>query len=87
MRRVLIRLFATEAQREKLSKELPPPHSNIFLALRVTFIPSTTYDQINQIKKLNGVGTDVMNREAIGDYRYGYIIERNNRAVCPTSST
>jgi Gluconolactonase len=83
LRRVLIRLFATEAQREKLSKELPPPHSNIFLAPSGYIYTSTTYDQINQIKKLNGVGTDVMNREAIGDYRYGYIIERNNRAVWP----
>src|SRR5690606_16039583 len=83
LRRVLIRLFGTEAPRGTVSKELPPPHSNIFLAPSVYIYTSTTYDQINQIKKLNGVGTDVMNRDAIGDYRYGYIIERNNRAVWP----
>ena len=83
LRRVLIRLFATEAQREKLSKELPAPHSNIFLSPTGYIYTSTTYDQINQIKKLNGVGTDVMNRDAVGDYRYGFIIDRNNRAVHP----
>lgn len=83
LRRVLIRLFATEAQREKLSKELPAPHSNVFLSPSGYIYTSTTYEQKNQIKKLNGVGTDVMNREAIGDHVYGFVIDRNNRAVFP----
>lgn len=83
LRRVLIRLFATEAQRQKLSKELPAPHSNVYLTSDGFIYSSTTYEQKNQIKKLNGVGTDVMNREAIGDYEYGFTISRQDRAINP----
>lgn len=84
LRRVLIRLFATEAQREKLSKELPAPHSNITLSPNGYIYTSTMYAPINQIKKLTGVGTDVMNREAVGDMRYGFPISRANRVVDPS---
>lgn len=84
LRRVLIRLFATEAQREKLSKELPAPHSNIVISPNGYIYTSTMYDQKNQIKKLTGVGTDVMNREAVGDMNYGFPINRANRSILPS---
>lgn len=84
LRRVLIRMFATEAQREKLSKELPPPHSNLFLTDRGFIYSSTTYAPNNQIKKLNGVGTDVMNRSAVGSMQFGFAIPRAGRPVNPS---
>jgi len=84
LRRVLIRMFATEAQREKLSKELPAPHSNVVISPNGYIYSSTTYAPNNQIKKLNGVGTDVMNRSAVGSKRYGFPIVRGGRAVNPS---
>lgn len=84
LRRVLIRMFATEAQREKLSKELPAPHSNVVLSPNGYLYSSTTYAPANQVKKLNGVGTDVMNRAAIGGKRFGFSIPRAGRAVNPS---
>jgi len=84
LRRVLIRMFATEAQREKLSKELPPPHSNVFITETGYVYSSTTYAPSNQIKKLNGVGTDVLNRAAVGSMRYGFALPRGGRPVNPS---
>lgn len=84
LRRVLIRMFATEAQREKLSKELPPPHSNVFITPSGFIYSSTTYAQQNQIKKLNGVGTDVLNRPAVGNKDYGFALPRGGRPVTPS---
>lgn len=84
LRRVLIRLFATEAQRERLSKELPPPHSNVFLGGGGFVYSSTTYSQNNQIKKLNNVGTDVLNRSAVGNLQYGFPLIRANQPVAPS---
>jgi len=84
LRRVLIRMFATEAQREKLSKELPPPHSNVFITSTGYVYSSTTYASNNQIKKLNGVGTDVLNRSAVGSKAYGFALPRGGRPVNPS---
>lgn len=84
LRRVLIRMFATEAQREKLSKELPPPHSNVYLTSQGFVYTSTTYAPNNQIKKLNGVGTDVLNRSAVGSKVYGFPLARAGRPVNPS---
>lgn len=61
LRTVLIRMFATEAQKEKLSKELPPPHSNVFLDDSGYIYTTTIYQRRNQIKKLSSVGEDVYN--------------------------
>ncbi len=84
LRRVLIRMFATEAQREKLSKELPPPHSNVYLTDTGYIYSSTTYAPNNQIKKLNGVGTDVMNRSEVGSMQFGFALPRAGRPVNPS---
>lgn len=83
LRRLLIRLFASEAQRQKLGKELPPPHSNLYLSPNGDIYSSSEYETKNQIKKLNPVGSDVMNRSEIGDGYYGFILPRGNQPVTP----
>lgn len=83
LRRVLIRLFASEAQRQKLGKELPPPHSNVFLSPDGDIYTSSEYELKNQIKKLNPVGSDVMNRKEIGDGYYGFALPRGDQVITP----
>lgn len=61
IRRIIINMFATEAQKEKLSKTLPTPHSNMVMDEYGYIYSSTVYDKTNQIKKLNSVGKDVLN--------------------------
>lgn len=61
LRRVIINLFATKAQKEKLSKDLPTPHSNAFMDDTGYIYTSTVYERQNQLKKLNTVGNDVLN--------------------------
>jgi len=80
LRRIIINMFATEAQKEKLSKTLPTPHSNMILDQYGYIYTSTVYDRKNQIKKLNSVGTDVLNS---GDYVYGYTFRRGSQYVQP----
>lgn len=59
LRRLLIRLFATEAQKERFARDLPPPHSNIFLRDDGFFYTTTIYETTNQIKRLSPVGVNV----------------------------
>lgn len=81
MRRIIINMFATEAQKEKLSKTLPTPHSNMILDQFGYIYSSTVYDRVNQIKKLNSVGKDILN--ASGNLVYGYAFRRGSQAVQP----
>lgn len=80
LRRIIINMFATEAQKEKLSKTLPTPHSNMIIDQYGYIYTSTVYDRKNQIKKLNSVGTDVLNNS---DYVYGYTFRRGSQYVQP----
>lgn len=80
MRRIIINMFATEAQKEKLSKTLPTPHSNMIIDQYGYIYSSTVYDRKNQIKKLNSVGKDVLNSS---DYVYGYTFRRGSQYVQP----
>ncbi|MCK9221054.1 MAG: NHL repeat-containing protein [Limnochordia bacterium] len=59
LRRLMIRLFATEAQKERFARDLPPPHSNIFLRDDGFFYTTTIYETRNQIKRLSPVGVNV----------------------------
>ena len=52
--RIIIQLFATEAQ--KKLRDLPTPHSNLHLDESGFIYTSTIYERKNQIKKLNAVG-------------------------------
>lgn len=61
LRRFLINLFATEAQRQRLARDLPAPHSNLVIDEFGFIYTSTLYQENNQIKKLNAVETDVYN--------------------------
>jgi len=73
LRTLFIRLFATEAQKEKLSKELPPPHSNILIDERGYIYSTTIYDRTNQIKKLSPVGVNIYVEDRYGEvYRRGW---------------
>lgn len=75
LRRIIINMFATEAQKEKLSKTLPTPHSNMVIDQYGYIYSSTVYDRTNQIKKLNSVGTDVLN--STSKYDYGFPFRAN----------
>lgn len=75
IRRVLINMFATQAQKDKLSRDLPTPHSNMFLDDDGFIYTSTIYERSNQIKKLNSVGKNVYVEQEYGRFaRRGYQI-------------
>src|SRR5690606_13462647 len=60
----------------------PPPHSNVFINEQGFIYTSTTYAQNNQLKKLNGVGSDVLNR--LNSKRFGFPLPRAGRPVTPS---
>lgn len=68
-RALLIRLFATKAQKERIARDLPPPHSNVTIDDQGYIYSSTYYDTKNQIKKLSPAGVDVYNKGLV--IRYG----------------
>ncbi len=75
IRRIIIQLFATEAQKEKLSRDLPTPHSNLHLDESGFIYTSTIYERKNQIKKLNAVGKNIFPEQEYGLFRrQGYTI-------------
>ncbi|MEW6228782.1 MAG: NHL repeat-containing protein, partial [Bacillota bacterium] len=69
-RSLLIRLFATKAQKERIARRLPPPHSNVMIDDQGYIYTSTYYDIKNQIKKLSPAGVDVYNKGLV--IRYGF---------------
>lgn len=54
--RVLTRIFATEQQREQLTRQLPPPPSNAFIDHSGYMYATSAFATSAQIKKLNSVG-------------------------------
>lgn len=73
IRRIIIQTFATQAQRDKLSRDLPTPHSNLYLDDDGFIYTSTIYERSNQIKKLNSVGKNVYEEQEYGwTRRRGY---------------
>ncbi|MGE5572324.1 MAG: hypothetical protein ACM3ZU_04795 [Bacteroidota bacterium] len=68
-RALFIRLFATKAQKERIARDLPPPHSNVTIDDQGYIYSSTYYDTKNQIKKLSPAGVDVYNKGLV--IRYG----------------
>lgn len=70
LRTLFIRLFATKAQKERIARRLPPPHSNVMIDEQGYIYSSTYYDTKNQIKKLSPAGVDVYNKGLI--VRYGF---------------
>lgn len=75
IRKILIDLFATEAQKEKLSRDLPTPHSNLTIDEKGFIYTSTIYERRNQIKKLNSVGKNIFPEKQYGVFaRRGYTI-------------
>lgn len=75
IRRIIINTFATQAQKDKLSRDLPTPHSNLHLDDTGFIYTSTIYERSNQIKKLNAVGKNVFPEDQYGLFRrQGYTI-------------
>lgn len=78
IRRIIIQTFATQAQRDKLARELPTPHSNLTLDEHGFIYTSTIYQRENQIKKLNAVGNNVY-EEGV----YGWFMQRGRQVMPP----
>ncbi|HHW09442.1 MAG TPA: hypothetical protein GXX29_05665 [Firmicutes bacterium] len=75
LKRVLINMFATEAQKQKFARTLPTPHSNMYLHESGYIYTTTQYDKEKQIKKLNVVGEDVYNKVSEKNF-YGFPVVR-----------
>jgi DNA-binding beta-propeller fold protein YncE len=68
LRKLLIDLFATEAQKAKYERErdFPMPHTNIFLDPSGYIYSSSIYAKDQRIKKINTVGKNVFPDEKFG---------------------
>lgn len=77
-RALFIRLFATKAQKERIARNLPAPHSNVMIDEQGYIYSSTYYDTKNQIKKLSPAGVDVYNKWLV--IRYGIRRQTGNPA-------
>lgn len=55
-RRLLIRILATEAQRERIARLLPPPHSNLTQDQQGFVYTTTVHAAKGQIKRFNSIG-------------------------------
>jgi len=67
--RVLVRLVASEEQKEQIASVRPPEFSNLYQDNEGFIYTSTLGVPINQIKRLSAVGVDTLN--AYTDFRYG----------------
>lgn len=67
IRRLLVKTFATKAQKERLAKETPPAHTNVSLDDRGFIYSVTAYAQTSQIKKLNSVGVNTYEEQFYGE--------------------
>ena len=77
-RRLLIRLLATEAQRERIARLLPPPHSNVTQDSQGFIYTTTVHAQRGQIKRFNSIG-----RNTYPDKAYGHTWYRDLQQVLP----
>lgn len=64
---LLIRLFASEEQKEQLAKRLPPVHSNFVMHDDGMFYTTTLRTPFNQIKKLTSLGTNIFEENFYGE--------------------
>ncbi|MGE5481296.1 MAG: hypothetical protein ACM3VX_00095 [Bacteroidota bacterium] len=67
--RVLTRVFASEQQREQLTRVLPPPPSNAFLHPSGYMYVTSAFATSSQIKKLNAVGSNSFPSQFYGEIR------------------
>ncbi|MGH2371222.1 MAG: hypothetical protein ACRDI2_23860, partial [Chloroflexota bacterium] len=78
--RLLIRMFATEAQKKQISKVLPTHHANLYVDLRGFIYTVSPLAQKDQIKKLNAIGRDVY---SAGDKFFGQRERRGRQIINP----
>lgn len=66
-KKVLVRTFATKAQKERLAKETAPAHTNAAVDARGYVYSVTAYAQYAQIKKLNSIGINTYKARFFGE--------------------
>lgn len=76
--RLFIRFLASEAQKEQITKLLPPPHSNMFLDKRGFIYTVSAFSLRAQIKKLNGTGINTF-----AERQYGELVRRGWQFTLP----
>jgi tetratricopeptide (TPR) repeat protein len=67
--RVLVKLVASEEQKDQIASVRPPEFSNLFQDSEGFIYTSTLGVPVNQTKRLSAVGVDTLN--AYADFRYG----------------
>ena len=78
LKRALVRMFATEEQKGRISRELPPSYSNIVMADDGTVFGTSVNTSSEQIIALNSVG---MNTFQTGSY--GETIDEEGNQIVP----
>lgn len=69
-RRLLIRILATQAQRERIARLLPPPHSNLTQDRQGFIYTTTVHTRTGQIKRFNSIGRNTYPVKAYGHIWY-----------------
>lgn len=76
LRRVLIRFMASEAQKEQLTRLLPPPHSNLLMGERGYIYTVSQFAFQGQIKKLSSAGVNAFPQRSYGEAtRSGFTLQ------------
>lgn len=69
LRKMLVRLIASQEQRQQMASEKPPEFSNLFADADGFYYTTTVGIHKNQVKRLSTVGVDILNNGF--DYTYG----------------
>ena len=67
LKRAFVRMFATEKQRGRISRDMPPSYSNLTIANDGTIFATSVNTPSNQIIALNSVGKDTFRQGAYGE--------------------
>ncbi len=79
---LLIRSFASQKQKDKLARRLPPEHSNFVIHSNGLIYTTTTRDEKQQIKTLSTTGQNVLKRKD----GFGEFLDENMIPVEPAFS-
>jgi len=67
LKRAFVRMFATEEQQGRISRDLPPSYSNLTIAKDGTIFATSVNTSANQIIALNSVGRNTFQEGAYGE--------------------
>ncbi|HOJ11098.1 MAG TPA: NHL repeat-containing protein [Clostridiales bacterium] len=76
--KVLIRLFASKEQKERIAKNLPDSYTNFVIDKNGVIYATCYTEKQNQIVKLNSVGKNIFRKGSFGE-----TIDDNNRPIKP----